>query len=335
MDILIIVLLLAIAAEVTYLTAQSRRKNRPMSQSPVFVDTSVLIDGRITAIAKSGFISRPLYIPRSVVGELQYLADNGDSEKRTRARHGLDVINQLQSISEVEVVIFADGVRAEEGVDNRLLELAIQHNGALCTIDYNLNKVAVVQGIQVWNVNELAKTLRMAYLPGEKIKLELSQKGNDNHQAVGHLPDGTMVVVEHAYKLIGSVVEVEFIRALQTAAGKMMFAKVVGSVQGSKTEVRKASRQKSEDKPALSVKAEKPQKRGTKPVEATEKPKPARRTNSASSTRQKQKDSASTEKSQQKKQEQREQQPRPRPAGQQRRNRRKTPEESLVELANS
>ena len=308
MDILIIVLLLAIAAEVTYLTAQSRRKTRPMAQSPVFVDTSVLIDGRITAIAESGFISRPLYIPRSVVGELQYLADNGDTEKRARARHGLDVINQLQSIAAVDVVIFADGVRAEEGVDNRLLELATQHNGALCTIDYNLNKVAVVQGIQVWNVNELAKTLRMAYLPGEKIKLELSQKGNDNHQAVGHLPDGTMVVVEHAYKLIGSVVEVEFVRALQTAAGKMMFAKVVGSVQGSKAEVRKASRQKTEK--AAPEKAESAKsKRGTKPVDSAAKPKPVRRTNSASTTKQPQR-------------------------APQRKNRRKTPEDSLVELAN-
>ncbi len=226
MELFIIIVLLVIAAETTYLTYITNRKNHIVGQTPMFVDTSVLIDGRIVAIAESGFLTRPLYIPRSVVGELQYLADNADSEKRSRARHGLDVINVLQSISKVRVVIFNDGVKAEEGVDNRLLSLAKKHGGAVCTIDYNLNKVAVVEGIEVLNVNDLAKTLRMAYLPGEKTLLELTQKGNDSHQGVGHLPDGTMVVVEHASKYIGTAVEVEFIRSLQTAAGKMMFAKL-------------------------------------------------------------------------------------------------------------
>lgn len=226
MDILIIITLLVIAAETTYLTYVANRKNRILGQTPVFVDTSVLIDGRIVAIAESGFLTRPLYIPRSVVGELQFLADNADTEKRSRARHGLDVINILQSIAKIRVIIFNDGVKAAEGVDNRLLSLAKKHGGALCTIDYNLNKVAVVEGIEVLNVNDLAKTLRMAYLPGEKVMIEISQKGNDSHQGVGHLPDGTMVVVEHAAKQIGTVAEVEFIRSLQTAAGKMMFAKL-------------------------------------------------------------------------------------------------------------
>lgn len=226
MELFIIIVLLAVAVETTYLAAHALRKDHKTALAPVFVDTSVLIDGRIIAVAESGFLTRPLYIPRSVVGELQFLADNADAEKRSRARHGLDIINQLQSIVTVKVVIFPDGVKAEEGVDNRLLSLAKKHNGALCTIDYNLNKVAVVEGIEVLNVNELAKSLRMAYLPGERARIELTQKGNDQHQAVGHLEDGTMVVVEHAYKQIGTIVEVEFIRSLQTAAGKMMFAKL-------------------------------------------------------------------------------------------------------------
>ncbi len=226
MEVFIIIVLLAIMAETTYLTVQSRRKNQKTALAPVFVDTSVLIDGRIIAVAESGFLTRPLYIPRSVVGELQFLADHADSEKRSRARHGLDIINQLQSIKTITTVIFPDGVKAEEGVDNRLLTLAKKHSGAVCTIDYNLNKVALVEEIEVLNVNELAKSLRMAYLPGERTQIELTQKGNDSHQAVGHLDDGTMVVVEHAYKQIGSTVEVEFIRSLQTAAGKMMFAKL-------------------------------------------------------------------------------------------------------------
>jgi uncharacterized protein YacL len=229
MEILIICLLLVIAAEATYLVATSAVK--PMNKKagrPIFVDTSVLIDGRIIAVAKSGFVgSDTLFIPRSVIGELQYLADNADSEKRSRARHGLDVVTELQAMPNVKVEIFQDGSRAEEGVDERLLKLAKQHNGAVCTIDYNLNKVAQVENIIVLNVNDLAMSLRMAYLPGEKIMLELTQKGQDGHQAVGHLTDGTMVVVERANKLIGQTVEIEFIRSLQTAAGKMMFAKLV------------------------------------------------------------------------------------------------------------
>lgn len=230
MELIIIAALLVIAAETTYLVvAQTVKfKHSKKQHMPIFVDTSVLIDGRIISIAESGFITSTLYIPRSVVGELQFLADNADTEKRSRARHGLDIVKELQTMANVNVEIFHDGTKAEEGVDNRLLKLAKEYNGAICTIDFNLNKVAQVEGITVLNVNDLAKTLRMAYLPGEKIKLELTQKGNDQHQAIGHLDDGTMVVVEHASSYIGKVVEIEFIRGLQTAAGKMMFARLVG-----------------------------------------------------------------------------------------------------------
>ena len=226
-----IAILLLIAAQTSYLFyAQVKKTTHAKKQHmPVFVDTSVLIDGRIVSIAASGFITSTLFIPRSVIGELQFLADNGDTEKRTRARHGLDVVRELQSLAQATVEIYADSTTAEEGVDNRLLKLAKEYNGAICTIDFNLNKVAQVEGIPVLNVNDLAKTLRMAYLPGERLRLELHQKGNDQHQAVGHLPDGTMVVVEHASSQLGKTVEVEFIRSLQTAAGKMMFARLVGA----------------------------------------------------------------------------------------------------------
>jgi uncharacterized protein YacL len=236
MEFIIIAVLLVIAAETTYLVVSSHQKTKHSKnkQTPIFVDTSVLIDGRILAIAESGFITSTLYVPRSVVGELQFLADNADADKRSRARHGLDVVSELQDMSKVHVEIFDDGTKAEEGVDNRLLKLAKQYKGAICTIDFNLNKVAQVEGIVVLNVNDLAMTLRMAYLPGEKTKLELTQKGNDSHQAVGHLADGTMVVVEHAHQFIGKIVEIEFIRGLQTAAGKMMFARIVGNKQPAK-----------------------------------------------------------------------------------------------------
>ena len=225
-EILIIVTLLVLIAEVTYLVVKLPRQNLSRRQNrPILIDTSVLIDGRIISVASSGFIGDTLVIPRSVIGELQFLADNADHEKRTRARYGLDVVSDLQKMPNVVVEILQDGSKAEEGVDERLLILAKKHNAAICTIDYNLNKVAVVEGIAVLNVNELAQSLRMAYLPGEKILLELVQKGQDSHQAVGYLVDGTMVVVEHASQFIGKTVEVEFIRSLQTAAGKMMFAK--------------------------------------------------------------------------------------------------------------
>ena len=225
-NLVIVAVLLILLGEVTYLVAKLPRQTNSKKRM-IFVDTSVVIDGRILAVAKSGFIGDTLVIPRSVIGELQFLADNADHDKRARARYGLDVVKELQEMAEVDVTILQDGSKAEEGVDERLLKLAKKHGGVICTIDYNLNKVADVEGIMVLNVNELAQSLRMAYLPGEKMLLELVQKGQDSHQAVGYLTDGTMVVVEHASKNIGQKVEIEFIRSLQTAAGKMMFAKRV------------------------------------------------------------------------------------------------------------
>jgi uncharacterized protein YacL len=223
-ELVIIAVLLLVLAEVTYLVIKLPRQTNSKKRM-IFIDTSVLIDGRIVNVAASGFIGDTLTIPRSVIGELQFLADNADAEKRARARHGLDVVRELQALETADVQIFQDGSKAEEGVDERLLKLAKKHNGAICTIDYNLNKVAIVEGIAVLNVNELAKNLRMAYLPGEKIMLEIVQKGQDNHQGVGYLQDGTMVVVEQSSPQIGQTIEVEFIRSLQTAAGKMMFAR--------------------------------------------------------------------------------------------------------------
>lgn len=227
-QLLILGVLFVLLLEVTYLVAKLPRSTNSKKRM-ILVDTSVLIDGRIISVAKSGFIGDTLVIPRSVIGELQFLADNADHDKRSRARYGLDVVKELQEMAEVDVTILQDGSKAEEGVDERLLKLAKKHNGVIATIDYNLNKVAVVEGITVLNVNELAQSLRMAYLPGEKIMLELVQKGQDSHQAVGYLTDGTMVVVEHASSQVGKKVEVEFIRSLQTAAGKMMFARPVES----------------------------------------------------------------------------------------------------------
>jgi len=324
MDILIIVLLFVIAAEATYLTYTNFQKHGRTSQSPIFVDTSVLIDGRIIAIAQSGFMSRTLYIPRSVVGELQFLADNADSEKRTRARHGLDVINELQALTTVDTKIFQDGTRAKDGVDNRLLELAKKHNGSICTIDYNLNKVAVVEGIAVLNVNDLAKTLRMAYLPGERTIIEITQKGNDSHQGVGHLSDGTMVVIEQGGQLVGKSIEIEFIRSLQTAAGKMMFAKLVNAPE-KKTGRNVATPKPLGTKPVAKTVREPRQPRA--PREAAQKPaqQPAQ-TQEATTEPAAQYEQAAKAPQQRQNTQRQNQQPR------KQYNRRRSPEDSLMEL---
>jgi uncharacterized protein YacL len=275
MELLLLAVLLFIAAETSYLIYVHASKDRHSKrlQQPIFVDTSVLIDGRIIAVAQSGFITSTLYIPRSVVGELQFLADNADTEKRSRARHGLDIVSELQELKTVNVEIFNDSTKAEEGVDNRLLKLAKDYKGMICTIDFNLNKVAQVEGIGVLNVNDLAMSLRMAYLPGEKMLLELTTKGNDSHQAVGHLTDGTMVVVEHAHAQIGKTVEIEFIRSLQTAAGRMMFARLVG---GKKEEPQRKSRQQTPK--ASQPKPEQPKQQDNPRRQQHQKPRPRRRT---------------------------------------------------------
>ena len=209
------------------------------TKKQVLVDTSILIDGRFLAVARTGFINFDILIPRSVVGELQILADGGDDEKRVRARYGLDIISALQNEEKITVSILADGNSAAEGVDNRLISLAKKMNADILTADYNLNKVAKVEGIEVLNINELVQSVRADYLPGEKIMLEITQKGNEKKQGIGHLPDGTMVVVENGEGLISTISEVEFIRSLQTAAGKMMFARPAG-VKVSKVETQKS-----------------------------------------------------------------------------------------------
>ncbi len=225
MEILITALLVLTQIELLVLLSKRRSGFNRQQDPPVYIDTSALMDGRIMAAVSSGFTPRQLVIPRSVLAELQFLADGGDSEKRTKARHGLDLATMLHTNENLRVKIVDDV--ASNGVDEQLLALARKNGGAICTVDYNLAKVAQVEKIPVLNINELAKQLRMSYLPGEKVSLKIIQKGNDKdkRQGVGYLADGTMVVVEQAGSDIDKTVEVEFVRSLQTAAGRMMFAK--------------------------------------------------------------------------------------------------------------
>jgi uncharacterized protein YacL len=201
----------------------------------IFVDTSTLIDGRILSVARAGFIGDELLIPRSVVRELQLLADGSDSEKRMRARFGLDVVNELERIENVEASVFPDAP-GRVSVDERLIELAKDNNGLIMTNDYNLSKVAKTEHIETVNINELAQGLRTEYLPGDKLKVRIVGAGSNPHQAVAYLSDGTMVVVDEAEKYIKAreVVEIEFVRYLQTNAGKMMFAKLAKTPQEQK-----------------------------------------------------------------------------------------------------
>lgn len=205
------------------------------------IDSSVLIDGRIIDIAKTGFLHGELCIPSSVLREIQYLADESDAPKRARARHGLDVVTELKQLEKISVRILQDGLPGDGGVDERLITLCKKNHADLITIDFNLNKVAQAEDIIVLNINELAQNLRTNYLPGEKRHVMLVQKGTDNAQAVGYLEDGTMVVVDNAKQYIGSSVEVEFNRIIQTQAGKMMFAKRIMTTH-SKPQDKKNSR---------------------------------------------------------------------------------------------
>jgi len=231
MEYIYITLLVTILIEVSYLIAKKDNKSeRSSSIKPIFLDTSVLIDGRIMAIIDSGLLTNDtINITRSVIRELQMLADGSDSEKRAKARGGLDTVANIQAINSIKVVIFDDGIDTKEGVDERLLNLSKKHNGILCTVDFNLLKVANIENIPTININDLSKNLRIVHLPGEVLTIELTQKGNDQNQAVGYLTDGTMVVVEDSKHLIGRLLEVECTRSLQTSAGRMIFARQIST----------------------------------------------------------------------------------------------------------
>ena len=204
-----------------------RQRNPKVARGSILLDTSSIMDGRIVDVARSGVITAEIIIPRSVVRELQLLADKADHDKRLRARKGLDNIRVLQRMDAVSVAIVNDGLVDSGGVDERLLELAQKYDASIATTDYNLNKVAKVINLTVINVNELSQMLRAQLLPGERIEVELIQPGVNRDQAVGYLEDGTMVVVEDAKAQIGHRLTVEIVRSLQTEAGRMMFAKKV------------------------------------------------------------------------------------------------------------
>jgi len=191
------------------------------------LDTSVIIDGRILDIARTGFIAGVLVIPKFVLEELQKIADSGDAIKRNRGRRGLDILNKMRRDQQIPIHIYENDIFKAKDVDDKLIALALQLKGKIITQDYNLNKVAQVHGIDVLNINELANALKPVVLPGEELKVHLIKEGKEYGQGVAYLDDGTMIVVEGGRRYIGEQIKVQVTSVLQTVAGKMIFARPV------------------------------------------------------------------------------------------------------------
>jgi uncharacterized protein YacL len=197
---------------------------------PILLDTSVLIDGRITDIAMTGLLENQVIVPKFVLDELQQIADSGDRLKRLRGRRGLDVLTKLRNVSRTDVVLYdgaSPGVEANHEVDQKLMELAKLLNARVLTNDFNLNKVAQLRGVDVININELANAMKPVVLPGEKMTVRIQKPGEEAGQGVGYLEDGTMVVVEQGRPFIDAEVEFTVTNTRQTVAGRMIFGRVV------------------------------------------------------------------------------------------------------------
>lgn len=191
----------------------------------VLLDTSVIIDGRIADVSMTGFINGPIAVPNFVLNELQHIADSSDPLRRNRGRRGLEVLNILQKEAPVPIIISDADFEGIHDVDEKLIMLAKSMGCAIVTNDYNLNRVAEIQGVLVLNVNELANAVKSIFLPGEPIVIHVIQEGKELGQGVGYLDDGTMVVVEEGRRYIGQIVEAIVTKVLQTSAGRMIFAR--------------------------------------------------------------------------------------------------------------
>lgn len=200
-------------------------KKTEFDGEPKVLDTSVIIDGRIFDICQTGFVEGTLVIPNFVLEELRHIADSSDSLKRNRGRRGLDILNRIQKELDIEVRIWDREVKDAREVDIKLLKLAKEIGGKVVTNDYNLNKVAEFQGVPVLNINELANAVKPVLLPGEELSILVSKIGKEQNQGIGYLDDGTMIVIENGKRYINSTIDVIVTSVLQTAAGRMIFAR--------------------------------------------------------------------------------------------------------------
>ena len=213
-----------VMAFMPFLDKPGQALGKPSRGSQILVDTSVIIDGRIADIAIAGFIPGRLLVPRFVLAELQNIADSDDAMRRGRGRRGLEILNGLRDDKSIEVEIIEDDPADVVEVDAKLIRLAQQLGTDILTTDYNLNRVAQIEGVRVLNINELSNAIRPVVLPGEEMLVKIVQAGKERGQGVGYLPDGTMIVVDQGDKLIGQEVAAEVTRVFQTVAGKMIFA---------------------------------------------------------------------------------------------------------------
>ena len=197
-------------------------------ENGLLVDTSALIDGRLADVVETGFLWGTLLVMPSVIGELHMLSDSADEVKRQRGRRGLDVLSTIQKNKKIKTVVLATEPK-NGGVDEKLIKLAQQIGAKVVTVDFNLNKVSRVRGIDVLNLNELANALKSLVLPEDKLRVKISSFGKEQTQGVGYLRDGTMVVVEEGSSMKGKTVDVVVHKVLQTAAGKMIFSKLAKS----------------------------------------------------------------------------------------------------------
>jgi uncharacterized protein YacL len=189
------------------------------------LDTSVIIDGRISDVCEAGFLEGTFIVPQFILQELQYIADSQDATKRARGRRGLDVLHKIQKMSNITVKIIDEDFPKIKEVDSKLVALGKMMSAKIITNDFNLNKVAQLQGVAVLNINELANSLKPVVLPGETMRVFVLKEGKEYNQGVAYLDDGTMVVVENGRKLLGKNIEVTVTSVLQTTAGRMIFAK--------------------------------------------------------------------------------------------------------------
>jgi len=199
--------------------------NGDSGSNTILMDTSVIIDGRILDIARTGFLNGVLLIPRFVLNELQYIADSADGLRRQRGRRGMEILSQLQKEPGIPVQISDVDVEGTREVDDKLVILARQMKCPVLTNDYNLNRVAELQGVVVLNINELANSVKAVLLPGESLKVNVIQEGREHGQGVGYLDDGTMVVIEDGVDYLRKEINVTVTKVLQTAAGRMIFAR--------------------------------------------------------------------------------------------------------------
>lgn len=213
------------AGNVTSGRKSSKDKPKAGRSCPKILDTSVIIDGRIADIVKTGFIEGPLIIPEFVLEELQHIADSSDGLKRNRGRRGLDILNRIQNELDTEIIIHDKKFDDIAEVDSKLLKLTQMLKGKIITNDYNLNKVAEVQRIEVLNINELANAVKPVVLPGEEMVVQVVKDGKESGQGLAYLDDGTMIVVESGKRYIGETIDVIVTSVLQTSAGRMIFAK--------------------------------------------------------------------------------------------------------------